>query len=530
MIQMVVARNECLSSEQRCFMIKVFDSTLRDGGYYTNWDFDQDVVDRYIWAMDRLPVDYIEVGYRQMPQSKYLGRFAFCPCYELERMREKTSKKIAVMLDEKNLNLLDVDVLIKPIQGMVDMIRIAVDPDYMDRALGVADAIKKLGLEVGINVMYLSKWYANPVFLSALKGSQSVVDVLFLVDSFGGAFPHMIRDAVLKIRDQISLPLGFHGHDNLQMALPNALAAIDEGVSYIDATILGMGRGAGNLKQELLLTVLNKNGLEVDFNVLGNSIESFMPLLEKYEWGTSLPYMISGINSFPQKEVMEWTCNRVYSLNCIVSALEKKKMVEVEGNRYPFFEGIRTQNVLIIGGGCSVATHINGIKAFLAKVKSVSIIFASARNVALFKDIHCSQYLCLMGKEGMRLHSVMGGGNFSGSCVLHPSPRSMGVEVPPFLSDKTFELKRVGFCSAYQDSCTALALQIALELTPDEVFIVGYDGYADRQGMKEQTLACENELLFEQFIAFYGKPPVSLVPSLYKGVKIDSVYQRVDRL
>ena len=54
--------------------MKLLDCTLRDGGYYTNWDFDDTVVDSYIQAMNQLPIDYLEVGYRNNPSKEYLGK------------------------------------------------------------------------------------------------------------------------------------------------------------------------------------------------------------------------------------------------------------------------------------------------------------------------------------------------------------------------------------------------------------------------------------------------------------------------
>ena len=81
---------------------------------------------------------------------------------------------------------------------------------------------------------------------------------------------------------------------------------------------------------ELLLTYLNKKGLDVDFNVLGDVITTFQPLYEQHKWGTNLPYMISGANSIPQKEVMEWATNRTYSFNSIVRALNNKKNTELK--------------------------------------------------------------------------------------------------------------------------------------------------------------------------------------------------------
>ena len=84
------------------------------------------------------------------------------------------------------------------------------------------------------------------------------------------------------VKEKTTCPIGFHGHNNLQLGLINTLTAIEEGVDFVDATILGMGRGAGNLNMELLLTMLSKRGLEVNFNILGDVIFSFQPLLDKY--------------------------------------------------------------------------------------------------------------------------------------------------------------------------------------------------------------------------------------------------------
>lgn len=119
----------------------------------------------------------------------------------------------------------------------------------------------------------------------------------------------------------------------MQLGLINTLTAIECGVDYVDATILGMGRGAGNLNMELLLTYLNKGGLEVDFNILGDVITAFQPLLDKYQWGTNLPYMLSGAHSIPQKEVMDWVTNRTYSFNSIVRALDNMRN-KVEDNAH----------------------------------------------------------------------------------------------------------------------------------------------------------------------------------------------------
>ena len=149
--------------------MKILDCTLRDGGYYTDWDFSQALVDSYIKAMNELPVNYLEVGYRNNPSKEYLGRFGYTPVSVLTHLRDTCTKKLAVMLNEKSTKPSDLEYLLKPIQGLADMVRIAIDPKNIDRAIVLAKAVKSMGFEVGFNVMYMSKWAEMDGFLPKLK-------------------------------------------------------------------------------------------------------------------------------------------------------------------------------------------------------------------------------------------------------------------------------------------------------------------------------------------------------------------------
>ena len=261
--------------------MKILDCTLRDGGYYTNWNFDKKLTDIYFKALNDLPVDYLEVGYRCIPGTDYYGEYYYCPPYVLERIKSISNKKLVIILDEKNIKKEDIKELLKPCIGVVKMIRFAIDPKNFKRALVLAEEVKKLGFEVGFNVMYMSTWKDESEFLDSIKYVDGIADYFYMVDSFGGVFPKDVKDTIDIVRSKTNVALGFHGHNNLELALVNSLTAIENGVEIIDATITGMGRGAGNLKTELLLTVLNKvNGLEVDFNPLSQVTGEF-ELLQK---------------------------------------------------------------------------------------------------------------------------------------------------------------------------------------------------------------------------------------------------------
>ena len=508
-------------------MTKILDCTLRDGGYYTNWDFNSETVDAYIQAMNVLPIDYLELGYRNNPTKEYMGKFGYCPVSVLKHIRQTCTKKLDVMLNEKSTKPEDLDSLLKPIVGLVDMIRIAIDPKNFDRAVVLAKAVKAIGFEVGFNVMYMSKWSTEyPEFLKKLTVLNGWCDLFCMVDSFGGVTPEDVTRIYKEVREYTDVPVGFHGHNNLQLGLINTITAMKLGVDYVDATILGMGRGAGNLNMELLLTYLNAHeGMQVDFNVLGDVITAFTPLYEQHQWGTNLPYMLAGANRIPQKEVMDWVTNRIYSFNSIVRALENRKNNTVDNAKYPVFEADHKYNkVIVVGGGNSVKEHLEGIKSFIDA--DTAIVFSTARHAKLFADVECQKYYALVGTESRRMAANVKAEGFKDAVILPPYPRTMGTEVPAFAEKQTFELPSVDFINDYKDSSTTIAFQLALAITSGEIYTVGYDGYPGSVlSEKEMALTHENKTIFEAFTKANGGTLKSLTPSLYKELEIVSVYQ-----
>lgn len=279
---------------------------------------------------------------------------------------------------------------------------------------------------------------------------------------------------------------------------------------------------------ELLLTYLNKHkGLEVNFNTLGNVITAFTPLFKKYHWGTNLPYMLSGANNIPQKEVMDWVTNRVYSFNSIVRALDNRKNKTKDNARFPIFYIKKKFNkVIIIGGGPNAIEHKEAIKEFITNQPNTAIVFATARHANTYLDTNISQYYCLVGNEGDRLTQNVGANKFKGICILPPYPRTMGTEVPEYAKEATFELQTIEFINQYKDSVTTIALQLAITLTDNDIYVIGYDGYpGDVLSEKEVSLTNENKTIFTAYSKFKGIKLKSLTPSIYKELDIESVYQ-----
>lgn len=509
--------------------MKILDCTLRDGGYYTSWDFDNNLVETYIKSMNQLPIDYLEIGYRSPKLSGYYGEYFYCPDFVLKKLVRISNKKLVIILDEKNINIETVEELLKPCIGIITMVRIAIDPEKLLRAIDLAKKVKSMGFELGFNVMYMSKWKNLPVFLSNLKNVDGVADYFYMVDSYGGVYPEDVKEIYEIVRSQMQTKIGFHGHNNLELGLINTLTAIQCGADMVDATVTGMGRGAGNLKTELLLTALNqKNNLDIDFNALSSVTDAFTHLQKEYEWGTNLPYMVSGANSLPQKDVMEWVGKRYYSFNSIIRALHNQsKGIEDNENLQVFnTENYKAEKILIVGGGKSVAFHKNAIQKYLFDNPEIVIIHASSKNAMIFKDLINKQFFCLVGNEGYRMEDVFSiemPKNIT--CVLPSFPRKMGTYIPVKLNKVAFQLNQITFSDKYTDSHSAIALQTSIELGGTSIEIIGYDGYSNLiSGDKEKELFVENEYLFKEYVKSTKVKIRALTLTSYSNLFQSSIY------
>ncbi|WP_340064167.1 aldolase catalytic domain-containing protein [Ascidiimonas aurantiaca] len=508
--------------------VKILDCTLRDGGYYTNWDFDKQLVDEYYKAMEILPIDYVEIGYRSIPLNRYLGEYFYCPEYVMEKAkRMMPSKKLAIILDEKTTKIEDLDYLLDPCKPFISMVRMAIAPNKLINAINIAKVIKAKGFEVGFNIMYMSNWKEDKEFLNQLDKVNDIADVFYMVDSYGGVLPKDIEEIFSLVSSKLDIPVAFHGHNNLELAHINTLTAIESGCLMVDATITGMGRGAGNLKTELLLTYFSaKEDLKLSMNELSSVVSNFEKLQQVYKWGTSLPYMFSGVYSLPQKEVMEWIGLNRYPLGSIVNALKNQKDSISDNLKLPSFNTeLDCKFAIIIGGGKSIQYHHDAIERFIETSENVCVIHAGARYISLFNDLtNAKQFYCLVGSEIYKLskefHNLK---EISNTCIFPPFPRKMGTIIPDELKDRSFELEKISFIDEYQDSPLAIALEVALQLKSNEIVLAGFDGYDTSINRIQFQLSNENQQIIDSFEKNCSTLK-SCTPTKYKNIKEVSIY------
>jgi 4-hydroxy 2-oxovalerate aldolase len=280
--------------------IEILDCTLRDGGYNNLWDFSDALVRRYLAALDRTGVTWVEMGYRSPASSGPAGAYRYCTDQLLSTRADGLSLRLAVMIDGKAICQPEsggVRALFGPrAQSPVDLVRIAATILLLPNLLPVCASLKQLGYRVAVNLMQASEKSPEELRQAAAFMNASDADMLYLADSFGSMTPASVRPRIEAIAAAFTRQIGFHAHDNLGLALANTLTAIDGGASIVDSSVRGMGRGAGNTRTEQLLAALAQDGDE-KFNaepLIPLVDEDFRALQKRYGWGPTMPYLFTG--------------------------------------------------------------------------------------------------------------------------------------------------------------------------------------------------------------------------------------------
>ena len=285
--------------------LTVLDCTLRDGGYYTNWEFDDALVEEYLQACAATGVDVVELGYVQFGPSDR-GLYGRLPAGLSPSLRDVLPDghrpRFAVMVDAAALAAVPSAEagprLAEALAGQplpVDLVRVAVRYNSTPDCAETVASLREAGFEVCLNLMQVDLAPADeiPALISEVKALGPLASV-YVADSLGSLHAQRIAELVGQFRAGQDSPVGVHGHDNQGFALHNTLAAAGAGATWLDATVLGMGRGAGNTRTEQLLAALGTTEVELH-PLLALVARGFEPLMHKYRWGASALYATAGM-------------------------------------------------------------------------------------------------------------------------------------------------------------------------------------------------------------------------------------------
>ncbi|AWB43933.1 nucleoid-structuring protein H-NS [Paenibacillus sp. CAA11] len=275
---------------------KIVDCTIRDGGLVNNWDFSVEFVQQLYAGLNEAGVDYMEIGYKNSPKllsgAENAGPWRFLNDeFIREVIPQKGVTKLSALVDVGRVD--ESDILPRS-ESPLDLIRVACYIKDVDKALELVQKFHDRGYETTLNIMALSNVMDNELLEAFEMIKESVVDVVYIVDSYGSLDYKDMEYLVDKFKTNLpNKRLGVHTHNNMQLAFSNTLVAAQNGVELLDASVYGMGRAAGNCPTELLVTHLKNTRYNLR-PLLGVLEKLMIPLREKEEWGYLIPYMITG--------------------------------------------------------------------------------------------------------------------------------------------------------------------------------------------------------------------------------------------
>lgn len=289
--------------------IKVLDCTIRDGGLINNHKFDDDMVSAVYKACVAAGVDYIELGYKSSKgiysPSEY-GPWKHCNEDDLRRIVEDNpgSAKLSVMADAERTDYHN-DIVPKE-QSVIDCIRIACYIHQIPTAMDMIQDAHQKGYETLLQLMAISIVNERDVMEALEVAAESPITAVYIVDSFGSLYSEQVRSLTklfMSAMEGTGKDVGFHGHNNQQLAFANTVEAIVTGANRVDATMNGIGRGAGNCPLELLIGFLHNPKFQLR-PVLECCRDKLVPLTKDIEWGYSIPYGLTGqLNQHPRAAI-----------------------------------------------------------------------------------------------------------------------------------------------------------------------------------------------------------------------------------
>ena len=241
--------------------ILITEVALRDGSHAIGHQYTVDQVRAVARALNDAKVPYIEVAHGDglAGSSQQYGVSLTDEMKLIEAaVSECTDTKVAVLLIP---GIGTMNELKQAADLGAKMARIATHVTEADVAPQHINLAKELGMET---VGFLMMSHMAPVdkLVEQAKLMESYgADTVYVVDSAGALLPHEVRERIKALRQSLTVNIGFHGHNNLSLAMANTLAAIEEGATRIDGSVRCLGAGAGNTQTEVLVAVLDRLGI-----------------------------------------------------------------------------------------------------------------------------------------------------------------------------------------------------------------------------------------------------------------------------
>ena len=519
----------------------IVDCTLRDGGYYNNWDFSDELINNYLYAMSSSNVKFVEIGYRSLVNKEFKGPNAYANDYFLNDLKIPKNINIGIMLngDEfvgKN-NIQNLLCKLFPLTGdntRVKFVRIASNLGEIKSLLEVISWLKNKGFKVFINIMKISEYTLKDFENHLPQLNDYQIDSLYLADSYGNIDLNKLELIVSNIKYFWKGDLGIHAHDNLGLGLANTLKASSMGVRWLDSTVLGMGRGSGNAKtEELIIEMKMFNQSKVNIAPLLALIKTyFLPLKNKYKWGTNPFYYLAGKYSIHPTFIQIMINDSRYSEVEILKVIDYLK--ENERKKFSFsilqdaknFQNSKkpgkwkprsvfeNKEVLILGTGPGVDKYKKALIKFVEKYDPIVIAFNSQNSLPdklISYRIGCHPVRLMadvdfhVNREEPLIAPISIFNNDLKKRFINKNILDFGLSI----ENDYFEFNE-NFCKVPKSLVIAYSLATIESGKVSKAFMAGFDGYPDGDKRNE-----ENNRIIELFMKYSDINLTAITPTNY---------------
>lgn len=519
--------------------IKVLDCTLRDGGYVNQWEFGRNNIKKIIELLTNAQIDVIECGFLKDETHCNKNRSIYNLPEDLDEdlyLSEKSEYVCMINYGEYDVNKLP------QCDGKgVTGIRLAFHKNNMLEAINECHVIKEKGYNVYIQPM-VTMSYSDDEFLNLIKESNQVnPKAFYIVDSFGVMKKNDLLRLFYLVDHNLNkeILVGFHSHNNLQLSYSNAQALCSVETSreiIIDASVLGMGRGAGNLNTELFIDYLN--------NILQEDLYEVTPVLQIIDqvlnpiyltnyWGYSLAYYLSAIyNCHPNYGMFlnEKNTLTVEDMNKILAQISDdkkniydKKYINLLYNQYQCNNrnvqnkcvnlfGYELEKVLLIAPGKSLISQSQQILEFQTKgVTAIAINFAP--------DLYHYDYIFVSNIKRYQNLKISDAEKTIVTSNIKCNNYFQMIDYQSLLNNNEY----------VSDNAGLMAIKLCIENGVKEIYLAGFDGYTDNMEAnyvdRELTLFTKKNILHEM-----NNGIISVLGDFSRKTKIsfitESLYQK----
>lgn len=242
--------------------VTVVEVALRDGSHAIKHQYTVEQVREITKGLDDAHVPYIEVSHGDGVGGSSV-QYGFSKTRDIELIKAAkevtTHSKIAVLLLP---GIGTVEDLKEAREAGADMVRVATHSTEADVSRQHIEAAKEMGMEV-VGFLMMAHMVEPEKLLEQAKLMESYgADVVYATDSAGALLPNEVTERIALLVKELDVEVGFHGHNNLGLAMANTLAAAEAGATYLDGSARALGAGAGNTQTEVMVGVLDKAGYD----------------------------------------------------------------------------------------------------------------------------------------------------------------------------------------------------------------------------------------------------------------------------